>query len=77
MAVKARWPNPGSGRVIHHSDQSSQYTSADFERLCRRAEIRRSMGSVGDYYDNAHTTRLSPAPSPFPAMARLLAVAPS
>lgn len=49
MAVKARRP----GRVIHHSDQGSQYTSSDFERLCRRAEIRRSMGSVGDCYDNA------------------------
>ena len=49
MAVKARRP----GRVIHHSDQGSQYTSSDFERLCRSAEIRRSMGSVGDCYDNA------------------------
>jgi len=49
MALKARRPD----RVIHHSDQGSQYTSADFERLCRRAKIRRSMGSVGDCYDNA------------------------
>ena len=49
MAVKSRRPD----RVIHHSDQGSQYTSSDFERLCRRAEIRRSMRSVGDCYDNA------------------------
>lgn len=47
MAVKARRP----GQVIHHSDQGAQYTSSDFKKLCRRAEIRRSMGSVGDCFD--------------------------
>lgn len=39
--------------VIHHSDQGSQYTSHDFERACRAAGVDRSMGSVGDCYDNA------------------------
>ena len=47
MAVKARCPDT----VIHHSDQGSQYTSDDFKQMCRRAQIRQSMGSVGDCYD--------------------------
>ena len=39
--------------VIHHSDQGSQYTSFNFGRTCRAMGITRSMGSVGDCYDNA------------------------
>jgi len=43
--------------VIHHSDQGAQYTSASFlqvcRQVCREREIRVSMGSVGDCYDNA------------------------
>jgi putative transposase len=42
-----------SAGLIHHSDQGSQYTSDDFARLCERAGISVSMGSVGDAYDNA------------------------
>jgi putative transposase len=49
MAVKTRRPEG----VIHHSDQGSQYTSAEFARHCREAGVRPSMGSVGDCYDNA------------------------
>lgn len=49
MALSQRRPR----RVIHHSDQGSQYTSFAFGHLCRRAGIRLSMGSVGDCYDNA------------------------
>src|SRR5262249_25781165 len=41
------------GVVIHHSDQGSQYVSHDFDLACRRAGIERSMGSVGDCFDNA------------------------
>ena len=49
MAIWTRRPD----RVIHHSDQGSQYTSLLFGRRCKEAGIRISMGSVGDCYDNA------------------------
>jgi putative transposase len=50
MAVKRRRPDPG---LIHHSDQGSQYVGLGFGLACTRAGISRSMGSVGDCYDNA------------------------
>ena len=50
MAITRRQPE---GPVIHHSDQGSQYTSLTFGRRCRKAGVARSMGSVGDAYDNA------------------------
>jgi putative transposase len=50
MAVRRRRPDPG---VIHHSDQGGQYVSLGFGQACTRAGISRSMGSVGDCYDNA------------------------
>jgi len=49
MAISRRQPNA----VIHHSDQGCQYTSIEFGRRCRQAQVRPSMGSVGDAYDNA------------------------
>jgi putative transposase len=49
MAIGQRDP---SG-VIHHSDQGCQYTAIAFGRRCRDAQVRPSMGSVGDCYDNA------------------------
>jgi len=49
MALGQRRPDG----VIHHSDQGSQYTSVAFGKRCRQAEVRPSMGSVGDCYDNA------------------------
>jgi putative transposase len=48
MAVWQRQPSA----VIHHSDQGCQYTSIDFGR-CKHANVRPSMGSVADCYDNA------------------------
>jgi transposase InsO family protein len=39
--------------VIFHSDRGSQYTSAEFAKVCARYGIRRSMGKVGTSYDNA------------------------
>jgi putative transposase len=39
--------------VIHHSDQGAQYTSLAFTKRCRAFNVRVSMGSVGDCYDNA------------------------
>jgi putative transposase len=49
MAVGQRRPRD----VIHHSDQGSQYTSLAFGKRCKEADVRPSMGSVGDAYDNA------------------------
>ena len=42
-----------AGRVIHHSDKGSQYTSLAFGRRCAEMGVRPSTGSVGDAYDNA------------------------
>lgn len=50
MAVARRQPD---GVVVHHSDQGCQYTSYDFAKACRAVGVERSMGSVGDAYDNA------------------------
>lgn len=49
MAVERRNPDD----VIHHSDQGTQYTSIEFGLRCKHANVRPSMGSVGDAYDNA------------------------
>ena len=49
MAVEQRRPR----HVIHHSDQGCQYTAIAFGLRCRAANVRPSMGSVGDCYDNA------------------------
>jgi putative transposase len=49
MALWQRRPSD----VIHHSDQGCQYTSVAFGGRCREANVRPSMGSVGDAYDNA------------------------
>src|SRR4029077_9532187 len=49
MAIGQRRPDG----VIHHSDQGSQYTSLAFDKRCREAGVRPSMGSVGGAYDNA------------------------
>ncbi|MCK9932327.1 IS3 family transposase, partial [Frankia sp. Mgl5] len=52
MALQHRRPAPG---VIHHSDQGSQYVSREFARICTQHDVRRSVGSAGDCYDNAVT----------------------
>jgi putative transposase len=49
MAIWQRRPK----RVIHHSDQGTQYTSLAFGKRCREAGVRPSMGSAGDCLDNA------------------------
>lgn len=49
MALGQRRPR----NVIHHSDRGSQYTSLAFGGRCKEADVRPSMGSVGDAYDNA------------------------
>jgi putative transposase len=49
MALDQRRPDS----VIHHSDHGSQYTSIAFGLRCSEADVRPSLGSVGDCYDNA------------------------
>jgi putative transposase len=49
MALHQRSPE----KVIHHSDQGTQYTSIAFGKRCEQAGVRPSMGSVGDCFDNA------------------------
>ena len=49
MALLVRKPQD----VIHHSDQGSQYTSIAFGNRCKEMNVRPSMGTVGDAYDNA------------------------
>jgi putative transposase len=49
MAARARKP----ASVIHHSDQGCQYTSLAFGKRCEELNVRPSMGTVGDAYDNA------------------------
>jgi NAD(P)-dependent dehydrogenase (short-subunit alcohol dehydrogenase family) len=43
----------GAVGLVHHSDHGSQYTRLAFGRRCGEAGIARSMGSVGDCFDNA------------------------
>jgi transposase InsO family protein len=50
MVLGNRRPAPG---LIHHSDHGVQYTSLAFGRSCREAGIARSMGCIGDCFDNA------------------------
>jgi putative transposase len=42
-----------AGELIHHSDAGSQYTSLRLSEHLALEEIRPSIGSVGDAYDNA------------------------
>jgi putative transposase len=50
MAITQRNPPPG---LVFHSDQGAQYTSIEVTELAATYGILRSMGSVGDCYDNA------------------------
>jgi len=50
MAVWTRKPAPG---LVHHSDQSAQYTSLSFSKGLTEAGIVASMGRTGTAPDNA------------------------
>ena len=39
--------------MLHRPVESAQYTSGEFDRYCRRNNIRRSLGATGICYDNA------------------------
>ena len=49
ITLTRRQPN----QVVQHSDHGSQYTSKHFLEECQRANVKVSMGSAGDCYDNA------------------------
>ena len=53
MAVAARGGAEHIGGVIFHTDRGSTYTADKFTALCRRLEIRQSMGRVGSCFDSA------------------------
>jgi putative transposase len=50
MALQTRQPDES---LLHHSDQGSQYTSADYLSLLANRNIQPSMSRVGNCYDNA------------------------
>jgi putative transposase len=50
MALRNRLPEAG---LIHHLDHGCQYTSLRFGERCAAAGIHRSMGTVGDCFENA------------------------
>jgi putative transposase len=50
MAIHNRRPAPG---LVHHSDRGSQYTSVEFGKRLKEAELLPSMGSIADAFDNA------------------------
>ena len=50
QALHAR---PGASGLVHHSDRGVQYLSIRYTERLAEAGIERSVGSVGDSYDNA------------------------
>jgi putative transposase len=52
MAIGTREPG-AEFQPIHHSDAGSQYTSFDYTQTLDDHRVLRSIGSVGDAYDNA------------------------
>ena len=50
QALIHRNPLPG---LLHHSDQGSQYTSHDFQKMLANHQITASMSGKGNCYDNA------------------------
>jgi putative transposase len=51
--VMAIWRRGRPVELLHHSDQGSQYTSEDFQRLLAAQGITCSMSRKGDCWDNA------------------------
>src|SRR5690606_38715611 len=51
--VMALWRRGKPEELLHHSDQGSQYTSEDFQRLLADQGITCSMSRRGDCWDNA------------------------
>ena len=51
MAIRRR--QPSGGKLMHHSDRGSQYTSKAYQKLLKRHGIQGSMSDTGNCYDNA------------------------
>jgi len=51
--MMALWRRGKPERVMHHSDQGSQYTSEDFQKLLADNGIQCSMSRSGNVWDNA------------------------
>jgi len=51
--MMALWRRGPPSSLVHHSDQGSQYTSEDFQRLLAQQGISCSMSRRGDCWDNA------------------------
>lgn len=51
--MMAIWRRGRPIELLHHSDQGSQYTSEDFQRLLADQDITCSMSKKGDCWDNA------------------------
>jgi putative transposase len=50
MAIQQRRPKLS---LLHHSDQGSQYTAAEYQVLLKNYDIQVSMNGAGTWYDNA------------------------
>ncbi len=50
---QALYFRPHTERLVHHSDRGVQYLSIRYTERLAEAGIERSVGSVGDSYDNA------------------------
>lgn len=57
-AVHDRRPGKGVG-LVHHSGRGSPYLSIRYTERLAEAGIERSVGSVGDSYDNALAERIN------------------
>jgi len=51
--VKPIWRRGPVSALLHHSDQGSQYTSEQFQRLLKEHGVTCSMSRSGDCWDNA------------------------
>lgn len=51
--MMALWRHGKPAELLHHSDQGSQYTSEDFQRLLAAEGISCSMSRRGDCWDNS------------------------
>lgn len=51
--LMAIWRRGKPRQVLHHSDQGSQYTAEDFQRLLAHHGVECSMSRKGDCWDNA------------------------
>lgn len=51
--IMALWRRGRVEMLLHHSDQGSQYTSAQFQDLLKAHGITCSMSKLGDVWDNA------------------------